>query len=56
MEKLTNIKVSKEVANLIFVYCKINNFQMSDFVNKTFEDKFKDFRDKVKALNDFKVE
>jgi hypothetical protein len=56
MEKLTRIKVSKEVANSIFVYCKMNNLQMSDFVSKILGEKFKDFKNKVKELSDFKVE
>ena len=56
MTDFVNIKVSKKVADLLFVYCKLNSIKMVDFVNNVFDEKFKDFKEKVKALNNFKVE
>ena len=56
MSKTFNIKVSKEVADLICVYCKLNHVKMVDFCNSVFEEKFKGFKEKVKELSDFKVE
>ena len=56
MKNLVNIKVSKEIADLLCIYCKLNNAVMSEFVSEIFENKFRGFKEQVKALNDFKVE
>ena len=56
MKKFINIKVNKEIADMLHIYCKLNNVKMLDFANKIFEEKFKGFKEQIKELNKFKVD
>ena len=54
MSEIVSIKIRKDISDLLFVYCKLNDVKRLDFVNETFEEKLKDFKAKFESLNDIK--
>ncbi len=55
-KNLTDIKINKKVADLVFVYCKLNDVCMSDFVENILAEKFRKFKSRLTPLYDFTVE
>lgn len=46
----TNIKVPKEIANLIRIYCIFNQITVTDFATKIFERELEDFKKKLELM------
>ena len=48
--KASNIKVNKDIALALSIYCKLNNVRMVDFANEVMGSKLKDFEEKLKVM------
>lgn len=50
--KFTCIKVSRDAAELLRIYCLFNNQRISDYVDKVVERDLSDFKMKVRSLRE----
>lgn len=48
--RLTNIKVSKELADAVKVYCIFNNKTVTDFTTQVLERELKGFRERLAQM------
>ena len=47
---LTNIKIPKEVANLLRIYCIFNNRKITEFVSELLTGELKEFKEKIDGM------
>ena len=52
--KLTSIKIKKEVAELVRIYCLFNNIKMADFSSEILEKRLKEFKENLERLRKIK--
>ena len=55
MGALTNIKVPKETANLVRVYCIFNNKKVTEFATKVLEKELAEFKNQIEAMKTLKI-
>jgi hypothetical protein len=49
-KRLTTLKVDKETADLVRIYCIFNDIAVQDFVREVLEDSLEEFRERIKAI------
>ena len=49
-KRLTTVKVDKETADLVRIYCIFNDIAVQDFVGEVLQDRLKEFRQKINRL------
>lgn len=47
---LTTLKVDKETADLVRIYCIFNDIAVQDFVREVLEDRLEEFREKIREI------
>ena len=55
MSEWTQVKISKKTADLIHIYCKINNLKLEDFVNQVLKERLNDFGKKLEEFENIRV-
>ena len=50
MLDFTNLRVKKEVADLVCTYCKIYDLSISDFVEEVLKDHLKEFKETLNSV------
>ena len=46
-----NIKVDRDIALTLSIYCKINRITMFDFTNEVLSSQLEEFKDKLKVMS-----